>query len=387
MQGAMLPTQLSRCVHFGAATGRYVDCLCSSRAKLATFGCALHGECTPRNTAAKVKSCVTCDTSRVEFLPGIVDPIGDPPHGRTDPAWAFRSEVKQRHIDAVRTVRNLQLAPPSGLAGDGIVFVSDDKFHFQAAIAIRVSRHFTSLPIQWWYVGQAPDRQSFIGDLPGVELRSIENVTPRPRMCGGWQMKLVAILNSGFARVLYLDADAYLVGDPSMIFDVLRVRSFLYWQDLDACEKNVRWWGFPPEAAVAKSVPQVQGGHYAVNVAGAWNALVLAHWMDQHSDYFYDHYVYADQDLLRVGIGMTGVSYHVPGKALWLPRAFVVGFPHIRPIIVHRCQGKLFPFVGRNQAAPWLPEETRVWEIFEAMREKHRPDIPGERPLARSSHK
>lgn len=46
------------CIHFGEATGREVLCpTCSGSVRLKTFGCAIHGECTPAKKAEGVACC------------------------------------------------------------------------------------------------------------------------------------------------------------------------------------------------------------------------------------------------------------------------------------------------------------------------------------------
>jgi Mannosyltransferase putative len=370
VQGKFLYGPASRCEFFGPAIdGRTSPCRCNpAKVQLQVFACERFGACTPTNQAVEpLQCCATCTSRKVEFLPGHADPIPVPALVTPPSGWSAKPATIQQHRAALDQVLAMRFTAPPNLDGDGIIFVSDAKFHFQAALAIAVTRNFTDLPIQWWYHTDRPQLDLIPEFLQGVTLHDMEALQPRPRIIGGWPMKLVAILNSGFRRALYLDADAYLVDGPGMLFDVAAKTTFVYWQDLDACEANVPWRRLLLDEQRGRKVPQVQGGHYCVDVAAAYRMMAVAYWMDQHSDFFYRH-VYADQDLLRIAIGLTEQPYHVPDIARWRPRAFVVGFPHIKPIIVHRCQGKLFPYLGRNQKAAWLPQEDLVWNLFERIK-------------------
>lgn len=361
--------EISRCGLFGLPTGREVPCgPCGRNFRLKTFACSIFGECTPIVDSGVVKCCATCPHSDCEILPGHRDPCGTRPVGKPKSKDQYEPATMQRYREAFHGIchDSISWPPPVGLKGDGIIFVSDEKFYLMTAIAIRMTRDVCPLPIQWWYNGIAPPRERWIDGVADVTLHDLNLLKPLPRIRSGWPMKLVAILNSGLARVLYLDSDAYLVAPPDMAFEVLPQKRFVYWRDLDSCERNVNWSVVGADPARGKHVPQVQGGQYCVDVAACWRELAIAYWMDQHSDFYYTH-VYADQDLIRIAFGVTQGTYHVPGRARWWFPAFLCGFPHLEPFIVHRCQGKIFTMTPRRHAAFNLPRENEMWQYKELL--------------------
>ncbi len=104
-------------------------------------------------------------------------------------------------------------------------------------------------------------------------------------------------------------------------------------------KERVRWeaFGLTPEHA-AYCAP-VQGGHVVFNLAtAAWPTVVLAHWLNQHSDYSYAH-GFGDQDCLRVAIAAGQVDHANLGMATWMHPAYVCELAGA-PLIVHRCRGK-----------------------------------------------
>jgi hypothetical protein len=88
---------------------------------------------------------------------------------------------------------------------------------------------------------------------------------------------------------------------------------------------------------------------------------MLAHWINQHSDYFYRHQ-FGDQDSWRVALAATGQAHHVIAPARWERLAFVCGWRGA-DYIVHRCRAKLFP---DRLPRRWdgLPREAEVFGIY-----------------------
>ena len=87
-------------------------------------------------------------------------------------------------------------------------------------------------------------------------------------------------------------------------------------------------------------MPPVQGGQFAIHMRHFWREFVLAHWLNQHSDFSYFHH-YGDQDSWRVSLTVTGGAYKVIGRAKWDDIAFICEAED-RPLVVHRCRSKLF---------------------------------------------
>jgi len=84
--------------------------------------------------------------------------------------------------------------------------------------------------------------------------------------------------------VAFIDADAYFVTDPGRLLDLACEHGFTAWQEGD----NVKWprCGFP-EGKPPAAPDGIQGGQFALDRVRVWRELLLAHWICQHSDYYW----------------------------------------------------------------------------------------------------
>jgi hypothetical protein len=282
--------------------------------------------------------------------------------------------VRDQHVQALGAVVARDYRPPRYLEGDGIVYCGEGRYWPMIVIAVRLLREAGCyLPVQVWHNGPAgPD----LGDVPGVTLVDVRlfQLAHPARVLRGWEAKTYAIAHCGLRRVLYLDADAYAVADVTPLFDLLIRWPFVFWRDLHHCTGNVHWRYFGIPAADGQRIPPVQGGHLLFDLSACWRFLMVAHWLNQHSDYSYGH-SFGDQDAWRVALTATGTAWHCLGDALWRRYAFVCEHPAGEPVIVHRCRGKLFPGLP---AKTWggLPAEARVLELFAEVCDG-RPAAPG----------
>ncbi len=292
-----------------------------------------------------------------ELVPGLADPIPEPEIRPKPPkGWAQSAQVRARHVAAFRWLLRQPVPPPGRAQGDGIVYVGGGRYWPMIAVALRMVRDVTDLPVQVWHRGAAePVRPGQVADLEGV---TFHDATKYPcRVLRGWECKAVALLHCGLRRVLYFDADAYPVADPRPLLETAAEEApFAFWGDLPGTANNVKWPAFG--LAGDNGVPPVQGGQLAIHRAAFWRELVLAHWLNQHSDYSYSH-MYGDQDAWRVTLAAAGRPYRHLGPAPWQHPAFVCPLGG-RPAVVHRCRGKLWAD-GSEAYAAALPGERRAW--------------------------
>jgi hypothetical protein len=174
---------------------------------------------------------------------------------------------------------------------------------------------------------------------------------------GGWEAKLVAVLDCLWERVLLLDADAYLVADPAPLLALATpAEPFVFWSDFKHHDLGVHWdwWGLP----TSTRFPSVQGGHLVFRRPSCWRQLLLSHWLNQHSDYSY-RAGYGDQDQWRVAWQATGAGYRYLGRAEWYDHAFVCRLDGTA-LVVHRCRAKWWGCADdvRHDA---LPLEAVAW--------------------------
>lgn len=282
------------------------------------------------------------------------------------------------------------LAAPAPLApegGDGILYVGGGKFWPGIVVGVRLLRELgCTLPVQVWHRGTCePVNPADVAGL-GVEIidadalseRLDDNRVPRGDVAtGGWEAKTYALTHCPFRRALYLDADAYCVADPAPLFAACAGVGFAFWSDLPHCEHNVRWPAVWPDGAAG--VPTFQGGQYVLDRAVGGRALAAAHFMNQHSDFYFKH-LFGDQDCFRVALAATGVPYRCLGPADWPGTAFVCRVD-ASPVVVHRCQGKLFrpheiPAGASHHSNPQghLPREGRVFDLLAEQFNRERQD-------------
>jgi hypothetical protein len=307
-----------------------------------------------------------------EIVPGLADPIPDDELRPVPRGWGHDPRVARRHREALARLARARLPPPGARHGAGVVLLGGGRYWLGVVVAVKMLRDAGSrLPVQVWHRGAAePVWPADLAGVPGVEVRDLTALAPNLRVLRGWEAKTVALLACGWERVFYLDADAYCVADPAPLLDRLSPDApFLFWEDMPGTAGAVNWpaWGI-----AGSRVPPVQGGQLALHVGHFWREFVLAHWLNQHSDFSYVH-GYGDQDTWRVALAATGGRYGHLGPARWDDVAFVCEIDG-RPLVVHRCRSKmLHPQDVRpndsecNRRLARLPGEARAWYHWETM--------------------
>ena len=294
-----------------------------------------------------------------DLLPGIADPLQMGFPSPTGTGWIVPEPGPEGYKQALAHLLKSEFPNLKTSKGRGIVYVGGGRYWPMIVIGLRMARLYTDLPIQVWHSGPGePVNLQDIADIPNIGVHSVLDIGYPVRRIGGWENKTTALLNCGFSQALYLDADAYLVADPEPLFEAAEKSRFCFWADLPWNDGTVRW-----EASGVSNtgrVPPVQGGQLAINLGAFRRELILSHWINQHSEYFYRHQ-YGDQDSWRVALAATGGQYHVLGAAGWQPPAFVCRYPE--PFIVHRCQAKLWGDQQVNFAHD-LPGEGKVREFY-----------------------
>ena len=301
------------------------------------------------------------------IYPGLPDPIPEPELQPIPEGWAHQPDVITRHGAALRHVLQMPLPQPEKAQGRGILWVGGGKYWPGILVGLKLLREMgCTLPVQIWHRGnEEPIEPELCQRLGPVEF--VDSTRFSCRILRGWEQKLVALAHCGWEQVLYLDADAYLVEDPEPLFQALEVAPFVFWEDMGHNETTIRWPSVWPIGH--NGVPPIQGGQLMIDRKRAWRVILPALWMNQHSDFYYQH-MFGDQDTWRVVLAGLGVSrlWHNLGKAPWQNTAFVCGLSDGKVRVVHRCQGKLMRIgdipKGRQayNSPQWaLPKETRVF--------------------------
>lgn len=302
-------------------------------------------------------------------LPGAEQPRAENWHTCEHVVRAHR-EALERIIDQAEGVEYLGHQYESG-----VLYVGGGRFWPGVVVGCRLLRRLGYQgPIQVWYGHQADTEPVDPADVAGLEVtlvdaRAVAERT-RPRILRGWEAKLHAIRHCNLRRILYLDADAYCVADPtSLLHTLTAAHGFVYWRDLPTAARNVRWPMVWP--AGDGGVSPVQGGQLWIDRQTAWPLILTADWMCQHSDYYFRH-GYGDQDTWRIALAAGGWQRMARdlGPAEWRHPAFVCRIDG-QPQIVHRCRGKLWRVVdippgrkGYSGPCYHLPREAEVWDLL-----------------------
>jgi len=301
----------------------------------------------------------------------MTDPLPEPEQPRAA-NWHTCPHVVRAHREALERV--IDLAEGEEYAGHvhdfGVLYVGGGRYWPGIAVGCRVLRRIGYAgPIQVWHGHRADPEPINPDDVRGLGVTIVSALdvaqNTRPRILRGWEAKLHALRHCDLRRVLYLDADAYAVANPTRHAEVLDRAPFAFWRDLPNTAGNVKWPMVWP--AGDSGVPPVQGGQLWIDRQSAWPLVMTADWLCQHSDYYFRH-GYGDQDTWRIALAAGGWPWHEIGPADWRHPAFVCRQGG-EDLIVHRCRGKLWrvsdiPEGRRGYSGPTyhLPREAEVWD-------------------------
>lgn len=310
------------------------------------------------------------------LLPGVPDPLPDDQPYRERRSWWTGEDAAADHRRGLALVANLALEQPKPPGeGVGVVYVGGGRYWpmmLTGLHMLRASGH--DWPVEVWHRGEseAVDTAALatLGDVT-VRDAEAEAATRGDRRfshgrAGGWGTKLYALVHSKFETAVFLDADAYAVASLEPVAEAARTTGgFAHWLDIPGHRDNVKWpivWPAGPNRTTS-----FQGGQYAVHRPGAWRELLIAKWMCDHADFYFERrfHVFGDQDCIRVAHALTGKRTAVVGKAAWQHPAYVA-YVGETPTVVHRIGGKMFrpQEGGRNDPNYALPREDQAWSFF-----------------------
>lgn len=206
--------------------------------------------------------------------------------------------------------------PEGKFEGRGIVICAGGARLFTCAwVCIGMLRRLgCALPIEVWHLGpgemSGPMRSLLREfDVHCIDAFEVAKVHPVDRL-GGWELKPYALLHSRFREVLLLDADNVPVRDPSNLFEREEFRSSgtIFWPDIMHLSRSNPIWAVA--GLVARDSPSVESGQMLLDKSKCWRALVLAHWMNQRSDAFYEM-LHGDKDTFLIAWLMLDQPHHL----------------------------------------------------------------------------
>lgn len=356
------------CIHLGSIIER-ATCGCSGKH---VYGCEVRGKCDYGPSRFKQKECID---NPANTLPAI-------PKRRHD--WHASTDTIAEHIESARDFIENLCPYPNDRKGNGYILCGGGRYDTGNYVSIRMLRHFSGddIPVQVWHRGdEAEPVSDMVRALPNVTVVDAESHPLRPkwRSLGGWQLKMMAGLHSGFERWIFSDADNYAVADVRPMFEALCSVPAILFPDLSSADSACKWKFY---GVTSDGGPGINGGSAAYNLPLAWKACNLAHWYDMHDDYYYKA-GYGDQDQVRAAFRVTGTPFRLASpRPSGDGRIFIQHFDD-KPLFIHRIHGK--PCVGREfgkmtARRSSLPQEDLFWWYLNEYREAARPlNGPGSR--------
>ncbi|MDR3471343.1 MAG: hypothetical protein P4M09_06595 [Devosia sp.] len=245
-------------------------------------------------------------------------------------------------------LRALRPAYPEGrFTGRGILIVAGGRTLFtNAYVLVSILRRTLGcrLPIEIWHFGPAELSASMAAALDPFDVRLVD-AEVRVAEAGmtlrdGWQLKSFALLWSGFAEVLMLDADQVPISDPAVLFDwpQFRATGAVFWPDtLELIAENPVWTGFGLRAARRISF---ESGQVLVDKRRHWRALSIVLGLNEEAEQLYT-LIYGDKDTFLFGWALAEAEYAlVPFAPLVDERCLVQRDFDGNPLFQHRTNAK-----------------------------------------------
>ena len=228
-------------------------------------------------------------------------------------------DAAQRFSIAARSLP----AFPGNFSGRGIVIPAGGFKYFPGAwVCINMLRQLgCGLAVELWHLGPGEMTSEMRGLVEPLGVR-VENALEfrerhSARILNGWELKPYAMIHSRFEEVLLLDADNVAVRDPTDLFDLVQYRELgaIFWPDLQRMKPDRDVWGL---AGVAyRDEPEFESGQIVLNKRRCWDPLALAMWMNEHSDFWYDH-IHGDKDTFHLAWRKLDVPYAMPSRGVEL---------------------------------------------------------------------
>lgn len=283
---------------------------------------------------------------------------------------AVKLSQRNPYDESKLTLHNARLAlenfirkipePPFRFEGRGVVICGGGVRYFPGAwVCINMLRKLgCALPIELWHLGDGEmdaTMRAMVQPLGVTCVDAFEFAKQFPvRRMGGWQSKPYAILHSRFREALFLDADNVPVANPEFLFDAPQYQKTgaLFWPDFPSSseEPEIAWKSC---GLKRPGLTEFESGQILVDKDRCWNALRLALWFNEHSDFYYQ-YIHGDKE-----------TFHLAFHKLKQPYGFIP--TPIHPIPGTMCQ---HDFQGRRV---FQHRNMDKWNLF--LRNRRVPDF------------
>jgi len=252
---------------------------------------------------------------------------------------------------------------PVEKSGDGIVMLGGGRYDASSYVSLRMIRDTgCTLPIKLYSRDAVSDA---VRSIDGVEV--VQTPGPSSPSGTGWEDKQVAFTDCGWRRVLYLDADAYPVVDPTPMMADLDAAGAVFWWDIPDIEQWFHLDVFGIDPADRGHMRTLQGGVILLDTVRHAAALQVIGELNRHAAYFYTA-TYSDQEIMRAVWTRLRLPYVVRAAVRDLVgenRIYSHDGADGQTAFVHRGRSKFGdgwcrPNVRHDQ----VPGESRAWDIF-----------------------
>jgi len=175
--------------------------------------------------------------------------------------------------------------------------------------------HACRLPVEVWYLGDRDLPPAVRELLTEFNVRFVDATQGDPSLppdVSGWVLKPFALLHSGFAEVLGLDADNVPLADPAPLFEqsAYRLTGAAFWPDIRPANPYNPIWslcGLSPSAG-----PEWESGQLLIDRTRAYAALALAMHFNAEADFYY-RYILGDKETFHLAWRILGAPFAMPG--------------------------------------------------------------------------
>ena len=281
------------------------------------------------------------------------DHIGNYPDG-----WEKLREVQLAHIIILENLVSKTYNPPNFNRERGIVIGTGGAKFFSCAFAAfyTLKRLKCKIPVEFWYLGdyEMDDKMREICEMYNITCINAEEFCRKNginlRILSGWELKTIATLYSDFKEVMYLDADNIPAVDPSYLFEDSRYKELgsIFWPDLPSSERvewlvPLCWHNVNLEY---RSEVDFESGQFLINKEKCYKELVITHWINQHSDWFYK-FVYGDKSTFHLAWRKCNTEYCITNTpAGWEYPCILQYDLDGKLVFQHACQGKELIYSG-----------------------------------------
>ncbi|MBS7566944.1 hypothetical protein KHS38_21240 [Mucilaginibacter sp. Bleaf8] len=173
-------------------------------------------------------------------------------------------------------------------SGKGIVYTAGNVTYISCVIvSIKLLRSLgCRLPIEVWYLGNEVSK-SVIDAFHGLNVEFRDFLDIDPDISPGYVLKPLAIINSRFLEVLFLDADNNCILNPEYLFTLKEYEDFgcIFWPD---------FWKTSPDNAIWKIIEkdyfdenEQESGQILIHKQKCWKELQLCLYFNMLSAYYY----------------------------------------------------------------------------------------------------